>query len=86
MPNRKKSMAELQNAITPEKELLCRTLLGQRRLRSIYIGRDIERELLARTRELLEEIRAPARWLREVTKSARVAKACRALAIRLSGK
>ena len=29
MPNRKKSMAELQNAITPEKELLCRTLLGK---------------------------------------------------------
>ena len=39
----------------------------QRRLRSIYIGRDVEQELLARTKRLLEEIRAPARLLREIT-------------------
>ena len=59
---------------------------GRRRLKSIHLGADGETELLARARDLLDSLRGPARWLREVAACARCARAARSLVRRLTGK
>jgi hypothetical protein len=59
---------------------------GRSRLKSVYLCEDGEAEVLARARALLEHIRAPARWPREVAAYARCARAARALVKRLAGR
>ena len=59
---------------------------GRSRLKSVHLCEDDEGELLARAQALLDQIRAPARWQREVAAFARCARAVRVLLKRLTGR
>jgi hypothetical protein len=59
---------------------------GRSRLKSVYLCEADEAEVLARARALLDQIRGPARWSREVAGYARLARAARALVKRLTGR
>ena len=39
---------------------------GHRRHRSVYVGREADIELVARVRALLDDCRAPRRWVKEL--------------------
>src|SRR5262245_40927341 len=59
---------------------------GRRRLKSVYLCADGESELLERAQRLLDSLRGPARWLREVATFARFARRVNRLVMRLTGR
>jgi hypothetical protein len=59
---------------------------GRNKLKSIYLCEDNETKILARAQAMLDLIRGPAHWSKEVAAYARCARAARALVKRLTGK